>query len=341
MLAHQPRNPDASESGAWDAVLHALDGDLLQSWRWGAFKQCHGWMVDRIHVQEDGSHALAQVLFRKRGPFRIAYLPRGPVTDPGGVVDESLASALLAAIDESCARHGAHFLVIEPHRPLPDHWTRDRTGFVTGPESFQTPRTVTVPLAEDGQLLAQMRKDTRYNVNYARRQGTVVQQAPPTIAAITAFCRVLQDTSERNRFGIHPRAYYEDFLRVFTDHAVLLFAVVDGVITAGLIAAQCGTEARSMYAGSLSPHRTRGDAALLRVEAMRWARERGCTRYDLGGIAPEGPSTSRRSNLSGVNQFKTGFGGEIVAYPPTVERRYHPGRAWLIRRLNSRFRSAE
>lgn len=106
-----------------------------------------------------------------------------------------------------------------------------------------------------------------------------------------------------------------------------------------------------MYAGTSSTARGRGDAALLRFAAMRWAREHGCLRYDLGGIAPvaprrgaDAPAGRRRdrgSSLDGIDQFKVGFGGEIVAYPATIERRYRPGLAWLMRRASGRFRPAE
>jgi lipid II:glycine glycyltransferase (peptidoglycan interpeptide bridge formation enzyme) len=289
---------------------------------------------------------MAQVLFRRRGSLSLAYVPRGPVIAPGNAT----ASALAGPLDEVCARHRAIVMVIEPDRPLPPAWTDGGAGFASGPERFQPSRTVKVGLAPDAEILARMRKDTRYNISHARRHGIVIQSAPVETATVRTFYRLLRETSQRNGFRIHPSAYYEDFLRVFADQAILLFARVEGVVTAGLIAARCGDEARSMYAGSASGQRARGDTALLRFEAMRWAREHGCTRYDLGGIAPEAPPAAtgrevetaggRDSALDGVDHFKVGFGGQIVTYPPTVERRYRPGLAWLLRRFHRRFRTA-
>lgn len=257
---------------------------------------------------------------------------------------------MLDAIDGACARHRAITLVVEPDRPLPESWTDAAGPFTDGPEAFQTSRTVKVALADDARLLSRMRKDTHYNVLYAQRHGISIDVASPAPSAVTAFYDLLQETSERNGFGIHERAYYDDFLRVFGDRAVLLFARFEGVPTSALIAARSGAEGRSMYAGSSIVHRRRGDAALLRFEAMRWARDHGCSGFDLGGIASDTPPSPQdgddrdedrwRSHLAGVHQFKVGFGGEIVAYPPTVERRYHPGLAWLIRRINTRFRTA-
>lgn len=330
------------DEAAWDAALHREHGDLLQSWRWGEFKQHHGWKISRVQTP-DG--AMAQILFRQRGPVTIAYLPRGPVIAEG-CPD---IPQFLAALDEACARHRAITLVVEPDHPLPPAWTREAGGFVRGPESFQTSRTVKVSLTDDAGLLAGMHKGTRYNMQYAQRHGVTVERMPAGPSEIETFYGLLQETSQRHTFGIHTYQYYDDFMRIFGDQAVLLFSRANGQVTAGLIAARCGGEGRSMYAGSSNAHRVRGDAALLRFEAMQWTRDHGGTRYDLGGIAPEprqsandqgGEGAKRGSSLDGVSRFKVGFGGEIVSYPSTMERRYRPALAWAVRRFYPRFREA-
>lgn len=343
MLPGRPGKSTVDDHTRWNEALTRLDGDLLQSWSWGEFKRRHGWEVERLHIEGPDGEALAQLLFRRKGPFSLGYLPRGPLI-PGG---EMAATELLNAIDDACTRHRAITLVVEPDRPLPPSWTQSGRGFTDGPESFQTSRTVKVALADDALLLSRMRKDTRYNILHAQRHGTIVETASPAPTGIATFYELLRDTSRRNAFGIHERAYYEDFVRVFGERAVLLFSRFEGVPTSALIAVRNGDEGRSMYAGSSIDHRRRGDAALLRFEAMRWARDHGCSRFDLGGIASDTPPSGQdgddgrwRSHLAGVHQFKVGFGGEIVAYPPTVERRYHPRLAWLVRRVNARFRPA-
>lgn len=344
MLPREPGENTSVVQASWNTALERLGGDLLQSWQWGQFKQRHGWMVERIRVTAAGSEAMAQVLFRRRGPLTVAYLPRGPVFVDG----DAVAQALLTALDETCARYRAVVLVVEPDDPLPRAWLDTGREFAGGPASFQTSRTVKVPLVDDAGLLAQMRRDIRYNVRHARRRGVIVEHAPMAPPELSIFYQLLQETSQRQGFGIHPRAYYEDFLRIFGDQATLLFSRVDGVVTAGLIAARFGEEGRSMYAGSSSTRRGRDDAALLWFEAMQWTRDQGCTRFDLGGIAPDisaqgridDPGRRRHSDLEGVHQFKVGFGGEVITFPPTVERRYRPAVAWLLRQLHPRFRPA-
>lgn len=331
------------DEDAWDAALHREHGDLLQSWRWGEFKRHHGWDVTRIRTEAVSGFAMAQVLFHRRGPFTMAYIPRGPIFSK----DLADAAAFWEEIDRACTKRRVAFLLIEPDQPISAHWTSEGQGFSRGPQWFQTARTVKVPLTTDDMLLAQMRRDTRYNILYAQRHGVTVERVAASPSETETFYRLMQQTAERNQFGVHNLDYYADFLHVFGDQAALFFARAGGAVTAGLIAARCGPEGRSMYAGSSNGRRIRGDAALLRFEAMRWTRSLGGVRYDLGGIAPLPTKRSAldtrantASDLAGVHQFKTGFGGEIVAYPQTIERRYRPALAWLVRRMDSRFREA-
>lgn len=315
---------EEDDVSTWDALVGSMDGDLLQSTGWGVFKRQHGWQVEQVATTND---ACAQILFRHIGPFSQAYLPRGPVVPQGG--GDSLE--LLEGIDAVCRRHRAISLIVEPARQLPDAWMESSPAFTRMSSTIQSSRTVVVDvLQEDAAILRDMRKDTRYNIGYAQRYGMEIDEPPISDESIDLFYSLIEASAHRKDFGIHDRAYYRDFLRTFADESVLLFARTGEAVTAALIAARFGRGARSMYAGALGSQGSRGDTALLRLEAMRWARRQGCTTYDLGGIAP---TAGDDSGLQGVERFKTGFGGEIVAFPSAVERVYHPRLAILADRF--------
>jgi lipid II:glycine glycyltransferase (peptidoglycan interpeptide bridge formation enzyme) len=65
-------------------------------------------------------------------------------------------------------------------------------------------------------------------------------------------------------------------------------------------------------------------------EAMRWARARGCTTYDLWGVPDEDEESlesqfaGRSDGLWGVYRFKRGFGGAPWRSVGAWDRVYRP-----------------
>ena len=73
----------------------------------------------------------------------------------------------------------------------------------------------------------------------------------------------------------------------------------------------------------------------LQWEAMRWAKSVGCHQYDFWGITDtEGDAGSEA--LSGVERFKSGFGGEVVRYLGAYDHAYAPILAGAFRWLWAR-----
>ncbi|CAN5865639.1 peptidoglycan bridge formation glycyltransferase FemA/FemB family protein [soil metagenome] len=323
---------------AWDAALQSTGGHLLQSWRWGEFKALHGWEPERIS-SADGA-AMAQVLFRRKGPVSVGYVPRGPAWGKSA----TNLHVLIEAIDEAARRRRALYTIFELERDLPGSPTSDADGWIPGPEHIQPGRTVKIALEGDDEMLKRMHQKTRYSVRLAMRKGVEIEQHEGLDEqALGTFYRLLRETSERNEFGIHDEAYYRDFLRIFGDHALLEVARVNGRPAAGLIAASFGDEAIYMYGGSSAEIRAHGAAFLLQFDAMRWARDKGLARYDLWGIPMHDPETPKESqdavpatkgdDWRGLHRFKTGFGGAIVDYPAMLERRYHRFATRLAQRM--------
>lgn len=327
---------------AWNARLREHGGHLLQSWTWGDFKQRHGWIVERILVEGPNGTAMAQILFRRQGPLSIGYIPRGPMIAGDA---ETLWPELWAMIDQAARRQRAISVIVEPNEPLGLPGTFHDAGVVAGPAHFQPERTVVAPLLDDDALLKQMHQKTRYSVRLAYRRGVNIRDMVRSPESIATFYGLMQDTAQRNEFGIHSLDYYNDFVQMFGDDAVMLGAWSEGNLAAAVISATFGDEAVYMYGGSSTQHRAHGAAFALQFEAMKWGRGRGAKRYDLWGIPLQDPESTksedsntiagtRGSDWRGLYRFKTGFGGAIVTYPQTMERRYVPVLPWLAQRLN-------
>ena len=321
-------------------MVRAGDGHLLQSWRWGSFKEQFGWAAERIAVEGERSLTLAQVLFRSRFGVSLGYIPRGPVVSGN---DSTAIAALWKEIDRIARRRRALSVIVEPDLHASNGF--DRVHLDPGPPPIQPARTVKVALHDDDGLLAQMHPKMRYNVRLAQRRGVETHSANDRDAA-DQFYALLEDTARRNDFIIHERGYYQQFLRQFAGDTTVLVAEIEGRAVAAAIPVAFGDEAIYMYGASATQERGHGAAFLLQFEAMRWARERGCRRYDLWGIPEQDPVTSRHEegdrlvgtsggDRRGLYEFKTRFGGEIVNYPRPLERRYLPLVPLMARRFYS------
>lgn len=326
------------DPAAWDQAVLASDGHFLQSWGWGEFKSKFGWGVARVAVDGAAEPAVAQMLVRRKAGVSVGYIPRGPVqtTRNDGI-------RLWQAIGREARRQRALFVITEANDALPDGLER-AARLTAGTAHIQPARTVKVPLLDDESLLKQMHQKTRYNVRLAQRRGVAVRRAAHDDAGVDAFYALMQDTAQRNDFGVHDRRYYDEFLKTFGDSAALLFAEIDGRTAAGVIAVCFGNEAIYMYGASSTKDRAHGAGFFIQYEAMRWAREQGCSVYDLWGIPAENPSTTHvdggdriagtsGNDWRGLYEFKTRFGGQIVSYPQPLERIYVPGLAHLAKRM--------
>jgi peptidoglycan pentaglycine glycine transferase (the first glycine) len=331
-----------SDPAAWDAAVLANSGHLLQSWRWGEFKERFGWQVARFAAAGEAGTALAQVLFRGKAGVTMGYIPRGPVLPAH---DAEATVNLWAVIDEWARRRRTLAIIVEPDRELPEATGRGVV-LIPGPEPIQPSRSVKTALRDDDGLMAQMHAKTRYNVRMAKRREVVCRIADHTDESVDVFYGLLQDTASRNAFSVHEADYYREFLCQFGRDALLMFAEIEGRVVAGAIAAVFGEEAIYMYGASSTKDRAHGAGFLLQYEAMRWARERGARRYDMWGIPEYDPestvgesgdrlASSHGGDWRGIYEFKTRFGGEIVRYPRPVERQYHPLLASLARRFYS------
>src|SRR5690242_368306 len=109
---------EVTDRNAWDAkVSNSPWGHPLQLWGWGETKRANGWTAHRLEFEGAG---LAQVLMWRvpRLGNKIAYVPRGPVVDPGSPQMKRLMEALAGWAREQ----GAMYVRVEPA------WTAARFG---------------------------------------------------------------------------------------------------------------------------------------------------------------------------------------------------------------------
>ena len=327
-------NPTGPSPDDWQKFLDQVhpQAHLLQTAAWSELKVSHGWWRRFVRHEEAG----ASVLFR-RLPLGsvLAYVPKGPVGP--------WQTNLLPQLDAACRAEGAFALKIEPDAD----WSQDAAddlaaaGFQHSPHSIQPVRSLTVDLtgSEDG-LLQRMHQKTRYNIRLAERKGVIVRAWDD----VEAFGQMMQGTADRQGFGAHTVAYYQQAHRLFAADGMcqLLVAEYEDTPLAALMVFARGERAWYFYGASTPKERSRMPTYALQWAAMLWARERGCASYDLWGVPDanaeqlEARFKDRSDGLWGVYRFKRGFGGDLRRHLGAWDRVYQSVR-YLPYRLATRW----
>ncbi|MGC9357606.1 MAG: lipid II:glycine glycyltransferase FemX [Anaerolineae bacterium] len=307
-----------SDGIAWDSALRTLpEPHVLQAWAWGALKERHGWEARRLLWQEDGeaATAAAQLLTQQRSSFALGYVPKGPILD---WTDLGRVEAALRALETLAREQSLLFLKIDPDVRT-DTTSGKRVvdllkarGWRPSFEQIQFRNTMFLDLRPDlDTILSEMKSKWRYNVRLAARRGVVVRQV--VREELPMLYEMYAETAARDEFIIREEDYYLDAWRTFMEAgmAVPLVAEVEETPVAMLVLFYFGERAWYMYGASLDLHRNLMPNHRLQWEAIRRARDLGCTTYDMWG-APDVLDDS--DPLWGVYRFKVGFGAEFIPH---------------------------
>ena len=305
----------------WDRALVELPAPhLLQTWEWGSFKSRHGWRPTRhlwVDRGTDQPLAAASVLTRRVGPLPVGvmYVPKGPVLD---YTNLDLLDEVLGRLEALARQTRSTFIKIDPD-VVPDTdpgpMVLDalrRRGWRRSEEEIQFRNTVLLDLTPSlDDLLMEMKSKWRYNVRLARRKGVTVR--PGGRDDLPLLYDIYADTADRGEFVIRPESYYRDAWGSFVEAGLAqpLIAEVEGEPVAMVVIYRFGQRAYYIYGGSRIIHRDKMPNNLLQWEAMKWAKERGCTVYDMWGAPDE---LDKSDPMWGVYRFKKGFGGRFVEH---------------------------
>jgi lipid II:glycine glycyltransferase (peptidoglycan interpeptide bridge formation enzyme) len=309
---------------SWDdLVAHSECGHLLQTQSWAALKSEFGWESQLVTRREADDLVAGAQLLTRWSPllrlFSVAYVPKGPVVDWRNT---ERVRAILGDLLASARQRRAILLRIEPNLPESEMVAVEPVlaacGFWPAGRSVQPRRTILVDISGDeDEILGRMKQKTRYNIRLAGRKEVTVREGGREDLA--DFNRLMQVTGGRNAFGVHSADYYRAAYDLFSaeERVGLLLAEYAGRPLAALMVFALGDTAWYLYGASSDEERRRMPAYLLQWEAIRWARARGCCRYDLWGVPDadeetlEANFTKRTDGLWGVYRFKRGFGGQL------------------------------
>ncbi len=329
--------PYSNEDAEWDAfVANHPHGSFLQTTQWARLKNRFNWTSDRVWVKKDGELvAGAQILYRSAGfgLIKMGYVPHGPLVD---WENEELVQVLFGQIDQSVYRHRAGLLKVEPllwqDAVSAETWQSycSANDLIETTDTIQPPRTMLLDISPSSDdIMASFRSKTRYNIRLAARKEVVVREA--TSADMPAFNSLMATTGSRNDFGVHSAAYYQTCYQLFAEKeaATILLAEYDGQPLAGVLLVKCGKQCVYLAGGSSNQERNRMPSYAVQWAAIEWAKQQGCTEYDMWGLPDEDAETleatfkERDDGLWGVYRFKRGFNGRVARTVGSADKVYN------------------
>lgn len=277
--------------------------NLWQSALWQKFQKKLGrqtWFLKNAETQ-----LLAVQHFLPLG-YSWIDIPRGPI---GNV---NLWQKLLEELIQKTKKQKVVFIRIMPSNKIEKKDFKHKIYKAHANHQPETSLVLDLTL-EESELLKQMKPKGRYNIRLAQKKGVIVKESKD----VSAFFKIFQETTERQKFGGHSQKYYEIMLDILENRAQLLLAEYENEIIAGGIFTYFEDEGIYYYGASIQKHRNVMAPYLLQWTAIQEAQKRGCQKYDFLGIAPE--KTQKNHPWQGVTSFKKKFGGIVLEHSPAQE----------------------
>lgn len=296
-----------------DFSLNSHPNSFLQSWNWGEFNWQLGRRIWRFGVYKEGKLvAINSAIKHETRLGNYFYCPRGPVFD---WKDLKVFDSLLSKLKEVAKEERCVFIKFDPlleDMPKNRKIFKDR-GFKSAVTFVQVEDAWLLALDRtEEELLANMRKTTRYLVRHEPKQGIQIEQSA-RLEDCQKFVDLLYSTANRKGFVNHPKQYYlKQFEILSKDKQERIFiARKSGEVLSMAMIAFYGDMGNYLHAASNPKQESVG--YLLQWEAIKEAKKRGCKYYNFWGVVKD-KNFHPRHPWYGFSLFKRGFGGFKLSY---------------------------
>lgn len=294
-------------------VLSQHPNVFLQSWNWGETHRMLGKKVIRLGLFNQEKLIGAALVIKEKAK-RGSYF-----TIPGGPVFYQWRKELLVKFFREIKKigqdEGIVFLRVRPNiaNTQENQKLFKSLGFIKAPMHLHAETTLQIDLTQTlNEILSQMRKNTRYSIRRAEREG-VTTEISQKMADIDLLYRLQMETVKRHQFIPFSEEFFRKHFETFLadDQITLIKAHYQGETLSIAMFIFYGDTCVYHYSGSSSKHPKVFASYAMLWQAIQEAQKRGCQLFDLWGIAPH---DDPRHRFSGVTLFKKGFGGQRIDY---------------------------
>ncbi|MEQ8896733.1 MAG: GNAT family N-acetyltransferase [Roseovarius sp.] len=286
---------ESCSEGDWPALPCALQ----QHPGYGRTVRQMGGRAEMFRIMEGNADlGRVQVVCRRFGPVRVAWVGRGPVWKPG--LSEGVRCAALAEVP--AALPGLTLL-------QPDDGTgADR---LQAPVLMTAPSVAEIDLTEpSGTRMARQHGKWRNRLRRARGAGLIVRHRPLEPEADAAL--LAQEAAQRRarRYAALPHPFLQHWAGHDRVDARLITARAGGEVVAFMVLLLHAPVATYHIGWSGAEGRRVSAHHLMLWQASEWLADRGYARLDLGTVDTE--------SAPGLARFKIGSGARIRTIGPTL-----------------------
>ncbi|HEX9817281.1 MAG TPA: peptidoglycan bridge formation glycyltransferase FemA/FemB family protein [Patescibacteria group bacterium] len=293
------------------------EANFLQSWHWGEFQTKLNKIVFRLGIFDQTSQVGALLVVKekaKRGNY--LSLAGGPLINWSSLSSQQLTE-VFNFLKDLAKREKCHFVRFRPQE-LDSPELRNKLlqlGIKPSPMHLTADLTLQLDLTQtEEQLMAGMRKNTRYEVRRSERENitTRLSQNPQDIQEFYDYQLAL---ARKHHFVPFSYEFLREQFAVFAadNQAALISSFLGDQLLASAFVLFYNREAVYHYGISTPANDRLPGSYAVQWAAIKEAKQRGCLTYNFWGVAPKDEVNHR---FAGVSTFKRGFGGEEVAYLP-------------------------
>lgn len=289
----------------YDKGLGKVEGSFLQSWEYGQIQKQLGHQPVYLGMYQGGQlvQSLLFILFKaKRGTYLFC---------PYGVHDEAQMEALIPFLKSRAKEHNVDFIRFSP---LLDDAEENKKlfkkyGFRNAPVHMVHPELLwllDISGTED-EIMAQMRKNTRYYVRRAAKDGVTIESGNSQ-EMLDQFYAIHEATAKRQGFVPYSKKFLDAQLANFApfDQIKVFLGMYEGKAIAAAVIMYHGEQAAYHHGASLAEYNKIPASYLIQWEAIKEAKARGMNTYNFWGVVEDAP----KHPWAGLSFFKKGFGGE-------------------------------
>ncbi len=309
----------------WEEMLTKFpEANFLQSPSYAKMNRILG---AKTIFDDFGGKGWALMIVRNAKRGRYLEIPCGPLIDWD---DEETRRVVFDRISEVARKEKCVFVRVRPQLLSNYENLRklEKLGLKESPMHLAAEHTVMIDLSQsEEELLARMRRQTRYEIRRAGKLGIKVEHYNNR-DIFEEFHKIQLETAKRQGFIPPDMKTLLAEKEAFGGNIEIYVAKTtqeeikeapskmphnrEEAIAYGLIIKD-GHEGDYYEAASTDLNRKLPGAYALLWQAMKDLKSEGYERFNLWGIAPPGQPGHR---YAGVTTFKTGFGGEVVEYVP-------------------------